>query len=1538
MKFKELQKALSANSALTIKKGQVQIGSDSLDETLPAGLPGTFYGADGIAISSVVSAASDPRRIVVNGKASFPLLSAPTDVLAAFELVGDPETLALTLRYKMPPEWRFVHSFPDLPITGEFDNLPVDFEHPETVLDSFKLTNRFFYWTTYPHEWHDDDLGGSICLDEGLTFAGRWTPDGMLGVLEKVAKSANAAGKILYGPVILDPAGPPLPLRGGQLPWDTQPRIPGIHLHAGLGFDLTFPPDSQAGMKLAALRFQIYSPFSFFPPEDVPEYSLVMGYAGDLYIPSFLKGKEVGIMTAVQSVGPSDQLVIGGAFTGLTLEDLAASLKDLAGGSGDSSIVDLPPDLSNALSGLGLTNASITLSKSETGYEVGVTEFTIGVAQEAKPWSLFGDLIALKFEGLTIGVIKPFSTDERAVFATLAATTKFMDIELYVEVQYPGFYLSARQVGIKTVNFDYFKKQNINLPKILDVQFKIADIVFEAEPGAYYSFSMRLAPGTEWKIQNQYTLPDLRLSVRGQTPKVGAPHLSWRFGARTNLGDKAVPVLALMRQLSEDVVKIPEAPAALESLSIRAVDLAYDSASETFAFECRGQLEINNVALECGFIVAHRSGPNAQTLFGGEVLLRQDDRPPLSFSLQFGSGDDSKYCLATYYDAYGESVNVQSLAKSVLSPKQVALIPASLKISLRSALLAYSQQGQGGNEESTVLFGADLGASIKLSDLPIVGSALPADMTIGFESLRVMVASASLGIESVKKLNGLFPAGMKPLPGGAEGENKGLAKGFNISVVLLFGKEPRTLTLPIAEDKATQDSATPQVQPAAQPAAQPGSPPAATPSVTADSVKWFEIEKSLGPLTVRRIGVLYEDQKVGIKFDASLALSVLTFNLEGLGLRYALKGSTEPSEILKNLDFTLDGMGLSLGSGPIEIGGSLVRVPGDHLELNGALLIRTAAFSFSALGSYVDLNGTISVMAFAVLLKELGDPTGTGAFVVTGLAFGFGVNRKLKLPTIEQVRDFPLIQAAMGKQDLATVASLPVKLRDYVSPSAGDFWIAAGIKVNSFVVLDSFLLLSVSWGAEIEIGLLGLSRMTMPPLVQPEQAIASAELALRGVIRIAEGLIQFEARLTENSFIFSKACRLTGGFAFCVWFAGPHAGDFIVSLGGYHPAFVRPPHYPLVPRLGMQLQIGKELSITGEAYFALTTSCVMAGGKLCAVFKSGGIEAWFIAYADFLMNWQPFYYQAAMGITLGIALRLGSLVLRLELSVELKLQGPPFGGEARVTLWIISFTIPFGTPAAAPPPLTAGEFVNKCLPKSSPQATSPDIFSVRITGGLIREQEVQAEKRTARIVNAHRLSLSVQSVIPCTEFAGLGKGTTAKTDCGIRSMGKTKLQSVLSVTVNGIDAGKQVKISPITGNVPDAMWGKSEKEGIVPTPRKPETKTIDAALGVRIESIPLHPVGSLAPIPISKLTYEVIPKRVDWHVENLPAYTRPTAKWTDNKTIWTDNSVNQRRLDVLKFLRQDMPDGLLLNEPHLERLSANQDYFQQQPEMNAVGY
>ena len=148
----------------------------------------------------------------------------------------------------------------------------------------------------------------------------------------------------------------------------------------------------------------------------------------------------------------------------------------------------------------------------------------------------------------------------------------------------------------------------------------------------------------------------------------------------------------------------------------------------------------------------------------------------------------------------------------------------------------------------------------------------------------------------------------------------------------------------------------------------------------------------------------------------------------------------------------------------------------------------------------------------------------------------------------------------------------------------------------------------------------------------------------------------------------------------------------------------------------MQLQVGKELSITGEAYFALTPSCIMAGGKLCAIFQSGGIRAWFVAYADFLMSWQPFYYTAQMGIALGIdlALSIGSITIsiQIELSVQLQLWGPPLGGEAIVDLTVISFRIPFGETIKIPEKLKREEFMIAFLPPPKKEGGVPDVIAV----------------------------------------------------------------------------------------------------------------------------------------------------------------------------------------------------------------------------------
>ena len=84
--------------------------------------------------------------------------------------------------------------------------------------------------------------------------------------------------------------------------------------------------------------------------------------------------------------------------------------------------------------------------------------------------------------------------------------------------------------------------------------------------------------------------------------------------------------------------------------------------------------------------------------------------------------------------------------------------------------------------------------------------------------------------------------------------------------------------------------------------------------------------------------------------------------------------------------------------------------------------------------------------------------------------------------------------------------------------------------------------------------------------------------------------------------------------------------------------FQAPDGFPTVPRLGFHWQVSDVIVIKGESYFALTNTCVMAGGRLEAVFDGGAVRAWFTAYADFLVAWDPFHYDIGVGVEIGASL------------------------------------------------------------------------------------------------------------------------------------------------------------------------------------------------------------------------------------------------------------------------------------------------------------
>ena len=742
----------------------------------------------------------------------------------------------------------------------------------------------------------------------------------------------------------------------------------------------------------------------------------------------------------------------------------------------------------------------------------------------------------------------------------------------------------------------------------------------------------------------------------------------------------------------------------------------------------------------------------------------------------------------------------------------------------------------------------------------------------------------------------------------------------------------------------------------------------AKPTKTDEMMKWIEVNKSLGPVHLDKVGVGYAAGAVQLRISGGVEISGLSFFVEGLGAGVPLAWPPETPT------FNLDGLGLVLDVPPVSVSAALLRTRIDGVDnYDGLALIKAANFTIMGLGSYSVVGDQPSLFMFAVLHAELGGPP---CFRVNGIALGFGYHRKFKLPPIEEVQNFPLVRGALeenylnppGVSTQELIRGAMEKLREYIPPSRGDYWFAAGVRFSSFEMLQSFALLSVSFGHQLEIGLLGMSKLSIPKGAEPGKAVAYAELAIRAVVNPDQGIISVEGRLTDKSYIFTQDCHLTGGFAFYLWLKdqpppagateGAKGGDFVLTLGGYHPRFVRPAHYPTVPRLGINWQVSSQLTVKAEMYFALTPSCLMAGGKLSAVFQTSCIKAWFTAFADLLLSWKPFYYLVDMGISIGVEatveIPLGfttiTISIRVELGVELHLWGPPFAGEAIVDLTVISFTIPFGPDKEPPPPLKAPEFVHAFLP---PAKSPPPVIVVRINDGLLTQREKNNE--VLRVVNAHQLSLTAESLIPSTSFAGLAGSANykqssngrpdLKSTFGIRPMAKQTLNSIFSVNLlHGFEGGftdvgvpGNLRATFVENGVPDALWGRCDVEGQVPLPGGPEAKTIKATAGILFSFLPIDPEHALFPIPLAKLKFEQLPtKEVVWQdlgeAQTIPAPGNNTF-WN---TIWNNAEVNARRSAILGVLTRQSP--FAMNTPKLDQLQKSErDYFQADPEFATLG-
>ena len=798
--------------------------------------------------------------------------------------------------------------------------------------------------------------------------------------------------------------------------------------------------------------------------------------------------------------------------------------------------------------------------------------------------------------------------------------------------------------------------------------------------------------------------------------------------------------------------------------------------------------------------------------------------------------------------------------------------------------------GLKGEKDWVYFGGVKIDKALDLTNLPLIGKALGALETLSIDEIEAIITSR-LDEKTAKRIEEqLRPEDPQPV---ADKSGVLLSMDFDVG----GQKFPLELNIGGEEEKEKEEEKKEKKELELTQVA-------GAASASDDGTYWVNVQKTLGPVSFQKVGVRYEEERLWVLMTASLSGGGLTIELVGLGVGSPLS-TFEPK-------FTIEGLGITFIQGPVELSGALVGTL-DPVDFAGALRLKVEPLQIGALGAYKEVEGHPSLFLYAVLNYPIGGPA---FFFVTGLAAGFGYNRKLLIPPVDGVATFPFVQWAAGEgnapatgaganagKEVAKVVT-EMEAKGVVAPSVGDYWGAIGVRFTSFEVVDGFALLTLVFGTRFEVALLGLATVAVPA---PEEPVAQAQLALKASFTPETGLLGISGQLTPQSFVLSRDAHLTGGFAFYSWVSGDHAGDFVLTLGGYSPKYEVPDHYPKVPRLGLNWKVTNELTIKGDLYFALTSSAVMAGGGMSAVWQSGGIRAWFEVEADFLLVFQPFHYYLSAGIHLGASFKIDllftSITVSIHLGVGLEIWGPEFAGKATVDLSIISFTIGFG--GGSPDTQTTiewDEFVEKMLPSRPPPAAAksglmaaadppPAVLQLRVADGMVKEL-TEAPGELNWIVNGTRLRLETQSSIPIKtwsfgeriELVEEGPKPTEEIGVGPTGASVEEFESKCVITLTSTE-DSVLGAKWVLGNVPKALWEprQFDQHG-VPIGVDPvnDTTIENALVGFALEGI-VPPPDHTLPIPLEYLQYTIDPEIQHFKWSDAPA---PTSDPFGEETVW----------------------------------------------------
>ena len=404
-------------------------------------------------------------------------------------------------------------------------------------------------------------------------------------------------------------------------------------------------------------------------------------------------------------------------------------------------------------------------------------------------------------------------------------------------------------------------------------------------------------------------------------------------------------------------------------------------------------------------------------------------------------------------------------------------------------------------------------------------------------------------------------------------------------------------------------------------------------------------------------------------------LGPLTAIVENMGFRARFTFPSDSSGNLGPVDLNLgfkppSGIGLSIDAGVVK-GGGYLYLDIEKEEYAGALELVVSDFlTLKAIGLITTRmpDGSRGFSLLVIITAEFGSPIQLGfGFTLSGVGGLLGLHRTMRLqPLSEGVRTGAVNSIMFPTNVIENAPRIISDLRTYFPPFQDIFLIGPMAKIG----WGTPNLVKLSLGIIIEIpgniAILGVLKVTLP---DEEKKLLNLQVNFIGAIEPDKKQAWFFASMFDSR-VLSFTIEGEMGVLVC-W--GDNA-NFVVSVGGFHPAFNPPPlPFPEPRRIAISILNTELARIRVEGYFAVTSNTVQFGARAELYFGLSAFKIDGYVTFDALFQFSPFYFIISISASLSVRVfGVGLFSVRMRGSLE----GPtPWHVEGTGSISLLFFDI-----------------------------------------------------------------------------------------------------------------------------------------------------------------------------------------------------------------------------------------------------------------------